>query len=113
MSHYFLHIAVFGSSSNTGFGFGATQFGASASTSQPSTGLFGQPAPSTPQPSMFGNSVFGVSQPIQGTTVKFNSPLVTDTVQKSGSKVQVNAKHMCITAMKEYSDKSVEVGNVI
>ena len=58
---------------------------------------------------MFGGSVFGVTQPIQGTTAKFIAPIVSDTFQKNGTKVQVNAKHMCISAMKEYSDKSIEV----
>nr|CDS17585.1 nuclear pore complex protein Nup98 Nup96 [Echinococcus granulosus] len=58
---------------------------------------------------MFGGSVFGgVTTPIQGTSVKFNAPLVSDTVQKNGQKVPVNAKHMCISAMKEYIDKSIE-----
>ncbi|VDN95880.1 unnamed protein product [Rodentolepis nana] len=101
--------SVFGGSPSTGFGFGSTQFGASATTSQPSTGLFGQPASSTQQTSVFGSSVFGgASATISGTTVKFNPPLVNDLVQKNGQKVQVNAKHMCISAMKEYSDKSME-----
>ncbi|VDL63635.1 unnamed protein product [Hymenolepis diminuta] len=100
---------VFGSSPSTGFGFGSTQFGASATTSQPSTGLFGQPATSTQRTNVFGSSVFGeASTTISGTTVKFNPPLVNDLVQKNGQKVQVNAKHMCISAMKEYSDKSME-----
>ncbi|EUB54569.1 Nuclear pore complex protein Nup98 [Echinococcus granulosus] len=67
------------------------QFGASASTNQPSTSIFGQPSTSTQQTNMFGGSVFGgVTTPIQGTSVKFNAPLelrVDDYLQnrKSGS----------------------------
>nr|CDS27270.2 nuclear pore complex protein Nup98 Nup96 [Hymenolepis microstoma] len=100
---------VFGSSPSTGFGFGSTQFGTSATTSQPTAGLFGQPVSSTQQTNVFGSSVFGgAGAAISGTTVKFNPPLVNDLVQKNGQKVQVNAKHMCISAMKEYSDKSME-----
>ncbi|VDM31028.1 unnamed protein product [Hydatigera taeniaeformis] len=100
---------VFGTPTTTGFGFGGTQFGTSAPTNQPSASIFGQPSTSTQQTSMFGSSVFGsVTTPIQGTPVKFNAPLVNDTVQKNGQKVQVNAKHICISAMKEYSDKSIE-----
>lgn len=45
--------------------------------------------------------------------MKFNAPLVNDMIQKNGQKVQVTAKHMCISAMKEYSDKSIEVGSVV
>lgn len=102
-------IATFGVSSSTGFSFGSPAFGAPAATSQPSTGLFGQPAATT-QNSMFGGSVFGASAPaVPGTTVKFNPPLSTDTMQKNGQKTQVNTKHVCITAMKEYQDKSQEV----
>ncbi|KAL5961216.1 Nuclear pore complex protein Nup98-Nup96 [Taenia solium] len=100
---------VFAAPATTGFGFGATQFGTSASTNQPSTSIFGQPSTSTQQTSMFGSSVFGsATAPIQGTPVKFNAPLVNDIIQKNNQKVQVTAKHMCISAMKEYSDKSIE-----
>ncbi|KAM7537618.1 hypothetical protein Aperf_G00000065908 [Anoplocephala perfoliata] len=100
---------VFGSSPSTGFGFGSTQFGASATTSQQSSSLFGQSVSSAQQPSVFGGSVFGnASAGIIGTTVKFTPPVINDVVQKNGQKVQVNAKHMCISAMKEYAEKSME-----
>uniref|UniRef100_A0A5K3FP72 Nuclear pore complex protein Nup98-Nup96 n=1 Tax=Mesocestoides corti TaxID=53468 RepID=A0A5K3FP72_MESCO len=99
---------VFGTSPSTCFAFGSSPFG-QASASQPTSGLFGQPTTSTQQTSMFGGSVFGATPTaIQGTTVKFNPPISTDTVQKNGQKLQVNTKHMCITAMKEYQEKSLE-----
>ncbi|KAL5110459.1 Nuclear pore complex protein Nup98-Nup96 [Taenia crassiceps] len=80
---------VFGAPTTTGFGFGATQFGTSASTNQSSTSIFGQPSTSTQQANMFGGSVFGsATAPIQGTPVKFNAPLVNDMIQKNGQKLQ-------------------------
>ncbi|KAI4791213.1 hypothetical protein KUCAC02_034142, partial [Chaenocephalus aceratus] len=43
-----------------------------------------------------------------GTTVKFNPPTGTDTMVKAGVTTSINTKHQCITAMKEYENKSLE-----
>ena len=44
-----------------------------------------------------------------GTTIKFNPPNGTDTMIKGGVSQNINTRHQCITAMKEYKDKSLEV----
>lgn len=36
-------------------------------------------------------------------------PTGTDTMVKSGVSTNINTKHQCITAMKEYESKSLEV----
>lgn len=36
-------------------------------------------------------------------------PTGTDTMVKSGVSTSINTKHQCITAMKEYESKSLEV----
>lgn len=107
---FFNHPATFGIASPSGFSFGASSFGTPAASTQQGTGLFGQPATAAPQNNVFGNSVFGgTSMAPNGTTVKFNPPVATDSIQKNGQKTQVNTKHVCITAMKEYQDKCLEV----
>ena len=76
--------------------FGNTATGATAGTGGASGGLFG------------GGSTFGQQQ--QGGTVhKFNAPSGTDTMLKSGQNHSINTRHQCITAMKEYETKSLEV----
>lgn len=49
------------------------------------------------------------AQPQAGTTVKFNPPQGQDTMVKNGVTQTINTKHQCITAMKEYETKSLEV----
>ncbi|XP_052089696.1 nuclear pore complex protein Nup98-Nup96-like isoform X6 [Mytilus californianus] len=95
---------------NTGFGAKPTGFGASfgASTSTPSGGIFGQ---TQQTPSLFGqagtSAGFGGNVP-SGTTLKFNAPSSSDTMVKNGQTTNINTRHQCITAMKEYQMKSLE-----
>lgn len=39
----------------------------------------------------------------------FQPPTGSDTMVKSGVTTSINTKHQCITAMKEYENKSLEV----
>ncbi|TSL04412.1 Nuclear pore complex protein Nup98-Nup96 [Bagarius yarrelli] len=82
---------TFGTSTSSGGLFGTTN-----TTSNPFGGT----------PSMFGSSGFTATQP--GTTIKFNPPTGSDTMVKSGVTTSINTKHQCITAMKEYENKSLE-----
>ncbi|XP_030328960.1 nuclear pore complex protein Nup98-Nup96 [Strigops habroptila] len=80
-------------------------------TSTSSGGLFGttnttsNPFGST-SGSLFGPTSFTAAP--TGTTIKFNPPTGTDTMVKSGVSTNINTKHQCITAMKEYESKSLE-----
>ncbi|XP_061106548.1 nuclear pore complex protein Nup98-Nup96 isoform X2 [Conger conger] len=56
--------------------------------------------------SLFGASGFTATQ--SGTTLKFNPPTGSDTMVKGGVTTSINTKHQCITAMKEYENKSLE-----
>ncbi|XP_006825402.1 nuclear pore complex protein Nup98-Nup96-like [Saccoglossus kowalevskii] len=93
-----------------GAGFGAN-FGGTAG----SGGLFGQTAATapfgqtgtTPTAGLFGAGGFGANVPT-GTTIKFNPPTGTDIMQKSGVSSNINTRHQCITAMKEYESKCLE-----
>ncbi|XP_011615072.2 nuclear pore complex protein Nup98-Nup96 isoform X2 [Takifugu rubripes] len=87
-----------------------TSFG-SFGTSTSSGGLFGS-TNTTSNPfggttSLFGNSGFSSTQQ-PGTTIKFNPPTGSDTMVKAGVTTSINTKHQCITAMKEYENKSLE-----
>uniref|UniRef100_A0A8D0F3J9 Nuclear pore complex protein Nup98-Nup96 n=1 Tax=Strix occidentalis caurina TaxID=311401 RepID=A0A8D0F3J9_STROC len=110
------------SSTSTGFGFGTstgtsnslfgtTSTGGDFGTSTSSGGLFGttnttsNPFGST-SGSLFGPTSFTAAP--TGTTIKFNPPTGTDTMVKSGVSTNINTKHQCITAMKEYESKSLE-----
>ncbi|XP_044077200.1 nuclear pore complex protein Nup98-Nup96 isoform X6 [Siniperca chuatsi] len=94
---------AFGAAKPTSFGsFGTSTssgglFGATNTTSNP----FGGTA------SLFGGSGFSAAQQ-PGTTVKFNPPTGSDTMVKAGVTTSINTKHQCITAMKEYENKSLE-----
>ncbi|XP_060792390.1 nuclear pore complex protein Nup98-Nup96 isoform X4 [Neoarius graeffei] len=98
--------------SQPGNAFGASKpasFG-TFGTSTSSGGLFGT-TNTTSNPfggasSLFGASGFTASQP--GTTIKFTPPTGSDTMVKSGVTTSINTKHQCITAMKEYENKSLE-----
>ena len=48
-----------------------------------------------------------------GTAVKFNPPSGEDTVCKRGVQTTFNTRHQCITAMKVYENKSLEVSKMI
>ncbi|XP_069565687.1 nuclear pore complex protein Nup98-Nup96 isoform X1 [Brachyistius frenatus] len=94
---------AFGATKPTSFG----NFGTSTS----SGGLFGA-ANTAANPfggtnSLFGGAGFSAAQQ-PGTTVKFNAPTGTDTMVKAGVTTSINTKHQCITAMKEYENKSLE-----
>nr|DBA32194.1 TPA: hypothetical protein GDO54_000004 [Pyxicephalus adspersus] len=112
--------SLFGST-NTGGGLFSTQNNAFGQT-KPSTfgtfgtstssgGLFGNtnttsnPFGSTSS-NLFGGSTFSAAP--TGTTIKFNPPSGTDTMAKGGVTTNINTKHQCITAMKEYESKSLE-----
>uniref|UniRef100_A0A0B7B1H5 Nuclear pore complex protein Nup98-Nup96 n=1 Tax=Arion vulgaris TaxID=1028688 RepID=A0A0B7B1H5_9EUPU len=101
----------------TGTGFGARPGGfagfGTSSAVQPSGGLFGTNTGATS--TLFGQtsatSAFGgASAAIAavGTTIAFNPPNGQDTMMKSGVTTNINTKHQCITAMKEYENKSLE-----
>ncbi|KAG2456798.1 NUP98 protein, partial [Polypterus senegalus] len=83
---------AFGTSTNTGGLFGTT-----STSSNPFGGTTG---------SLFGSTGFGAAQ--TGTTIKFNPPNGNDTMVKAGVTTSINTKHQCITAMKEYENKSLE-----
>lgn len=40
-------------------------------------------------------------------------PTGTDTMVKSGVSTNISTKHQCLTAMKEYESKSLEVGQSV
>ncbi|VDP31075.1 unnamed protein product [Echinostoma caproni] len=110
---------AFGSPASSGFGqSGTTLFGAApAQANQPTNNLFGQSAMSL-SASTFGSTAQAgtigwgasadASQSPNGTSIAFNPPSTTDSVLRGGQSTTVNAKHMCITAMKEYQFKSLE-----
>ena len=53
----------------------------------------------------------GATAATSGTMVKFTPPAGTETMLKGGSQQNMNTRHQCITAMKEYESKSLEVGS--
>ncbi|KHJ93989.1 nucleoporin autopeptidase [Oesophagostomum dentatum] len=111
---------LFGSTTGT---TGTSIFG-SSNTSSTGTSLFGQSKPSlfggsstTGGTSLFGSSststgggLFGsTASTVNGTTIKFEPLISSDTMMKNGSQTTISTKHMCITAMKAYEGKSLEV----
>ncbi|KAM4544989.1 nuclear pore complex protein Nup98-Nup96 isoform 2-T3 [Odontesthes bonariensis] len=99
------------SQQNNAFGANKpTSFG-SFGTSTSSGGLFGATNtaanPFGGSSSLFGGAGFSATQQ-PGTTVKFNPPTGSDTMVKAGVTTSINTKHQCITAMKEYENKSLE-----
>ncbi|OWF51062.1 Nuclear pore complex protein Nup98-Nup96 [Mizuhopecten yessoensis] len=100
---------AFGSKTPGFGGFGAT------STPGAGTSLFGQQQPNNT--SLFGqtaagSSGFGQQQQQQsaqvGTALKFSAPVSQDTMVKNGVSTHIQTRHQCITAMKEYANKSLE-----
>ncbi|KAK7454115.1 hypothetical protein BaRGS_00039603, partial [Batillaria attramentaria] len=70
---------------------------------------FGQPTTSTGTLSFMSSGVYVDGFIVGGgTTVKFNPPSGLDTMSKSGVTTSINTRHQCITAMKEYENKSLE-----
>ncbi|XP_059911980.1 nuclear pore complex protein Nup98-Nup96 isoform X1 [Gadus macrocephalus] len=96
--------------------FGASKpaaFGTFGTSTASSGGLFGatntasNPFGGAATGSLFGASGFTAAQQ-PGTALKFNPPTGSDTMVKSGVTTSINTKHQCITAMKEYENKSLE-----
>ena len=97
-------------------GFGATtQTGGLFGSSQASsTSLFGTSSATTSQSGgLFGGATAGgfgaAGQNTAGTVIKFAPPTGQDTMLKGGVSTNINTRHQCITAMKEYESKSLEV----
>ena len=87
-------------------------FGTTTATAAPAAGgLFGQTAqPAAGGLFTAGAGGFGATVGQTGTAVvKFNPPTGSDSVMKSGVTQNINTRHLCITAMKEYENKSFEV----
>uniref|UniRef100_A0A673ZEP6 Nuclear pore complex protein Nup98-Nup96 n=1 Tax=Salmo trutta TaxID=8032 RepID=A0A673ZEP6_SALTR len=100
--------------SQQGNAFGAAKpasFGTFGTSTASGGGLFGA-TNSNPfggaSTSLFGASGFTQQAAQPGTTVKFNPPTGSDTMVKGGVTTSINTKHQCITAMKEYENKSLE-----
>lgn len=51
----------------------------------------------------------GTTTGTTGTTIKFQPLTGTDTMIKNGTTSSINTRHMCITTMKDYENKSLEV----
>ncbi|KAL4003183.1 Nucleoporin autopeptidase family protein [Acanthocheilonema viteae] len=98
------------STSTSIFGQSKPLFGSSSTTQSPgfggTTSLFGSTQSTQQTGGVFGSS-FGTST-ISGTTVKFEPPTSTDTMLRNGTNQTISTKHMCITAMKQYENKSLE-----
>uniref|UniRef100_A0A8C7JY01 Nuclear pore complex protein Nup98-Nup96 n=1 Tax=Oncorhynchus kisutch TaxID=8019 RepID=A0A8C7JY01_ONCKI len=115
--------SLFGSTNTGGGGglfsqqsnaFGAAKpasFGTFGTSTANTGGLFGA-TNSNPfggaSASLFGASGFTQQAAQPGTTVKFNPATGSDTMVKGGVTTSINTKHQCITAMKEYENKSLE-----
>lgn len=52
---------------------------------------------------------FFFHQTLQHFLLTFQPPTGSDTMVKAGVTTSINTKHQCITAMKEYENKSLEV----
>uniref|UniRef100_A0A3P8RHI4 Nuclear pore complex protein Nup98-Nup96 n=1 Tax=Astatotilapia calliptera TaxID=8154 RepID=A0A3P8RHI4_ASTCA len=98
------------SSTSTGFGFGAA--------SGTSTSLFGNTGTGTTG-GLFSqqNNAFGAKQTLNVSLFLcsvlnlfslLQPPTGSDTMVKAGVTTSINTKHQCITAMKEYENKSLE-----
>jgi len=100
--------AAFGTSQSL---FGGTQAGTFTGTPAQGTGtsggLFGT---GTQGGGFLGTAATGAAG--CGTMVKFVPVAGTDVVMKGGSQQSVSTKLQCITGMKEYETKSLEVGTV-
>uniref|UniRef100_A0A1B0D922 Nuclear pore complex protein Nup98-Nup96 n=1 Tax=Phlebotomus papatasi TaxID=29031 RepID=A0A1B0D922_PHLPP len=108
--------SAFGAAKPSGFGFGGTQpqtsiFGQASTSNATGTSFFGQQT--TGNSSIFGATAtpaFGAAAPGAGGTAlaKYQPSIGTDTLMKNGQQSSVSTKQHCITAMKEYEEKSLE-----
>lgn len=100
-------------------GFGATasnsSFGGTSGFGKTSSGLFGSSTAGTSSFSSGGGNLFGSSsgafgaQQQNGTgVVKFSCQNGSDVVVKNGVQNNIQTRHQCISAMKEYESKSLE-----
>ncbi|ULT99579.1 hypothetical protein L3Y34_000701 [Caenorhabditis briggsae] len=105
--------SLFGAQSNAN----RSLFGASTTTTQNSSSLFGgNTAGNAGTSSIFGSSnntsgggLFGATgSAMTGTTVKFDPPIASDTMMRNGTTQNISTKHMCISAMNKYIDKSMD-----
>jgi len=71
-------------------------------------GLFGT-ASATTGGGLFGSASTSVATSQSGTKTKYNPLIGQDVTMKYGIQTSVNTKHQCITSMKEYEAKSLEV----
>ena len=107
ISHWlvFVYLPGFGTTTQSGGLFGTSSTGSSS--------LFGTSSTTTAQPGgLFGGGAtggFNAGQNQSGTVVKFVAPTGQDTMLKAGVSTSINTRHQCITAMKEYENKSLEV----
>ncbi|KAL3317930.1 Nuclear pore complex protein Nup98-Nup96 [Cichlidogyrus casuarinus] len=92
---------MFSQTKRAPFGQSGSIFGSSSTNTQPNQSMFGASTTSSPFSSSLG-------QQISGSTVPFNAPASTDTIQRSGQTTTINTKHMCYTAMKDFQNKSLE-----
>ena len=59
----------------------------------------------------FTSAAFGGASGQTGTVLKFNAPTGQDSMLKNGVTSSISTRHQCITAMKEYENKSLEVSD--
>jgi len=88
--------------------FGGTQSGTFTATPAQATGTGGGLFGTGTQAGGFLSTAAGAAAS-SGTTVKFVPLAGTDVVMKGGSQQSVTTKLQCITGMKEYEAKSLEV----
>lgn len=83
---------------------GTTAFGQSVAGNT-TTSLFGQNT-QQPQSNFFTSPVNSM---VVGTTIKFDPVKSTDTMIRNNETKTINTKLMCISSMKQYDNKSLEV----
>uniref|UniRef100_A0A1I7XQL5 Nuclear pore complex protein Nup98-Nup96 n=1 Tax=Heterorhabditis bacteriophora TaxID=37862 RepID=A0A1I7XQL5_HETBA len=94
--------SLFGQKTTSLFG-NSTMQNNSFGSSTGGTSLFGSTSGTT------GGSLFGSStSSVSGSTIKFEPLVASDTMMKNGAQQTISTKHMCITAMKAYENKSIE-----
>ncbi|CAJ0586989.1 unnamed protein product, partial [Mesorhabditis spiculigera] len=92
-----------GSTQNKSLFGGAPQNTSTFGSPSASTGLFGG-STSTSGGGLFGGSTAGTN----GTTIKFEPTVGSDTMIRQGTQTNISTKNICITAMKQYENKSME-----
>uniref|UniRef100_A0A1I7TES5 Nuclear pore complex protein Nup98-Nup96 n=1 Tax=Caenorhabditis tropicalis TaxID=1561998 RepID=A0A1I7TES5_9PELO len=85
---------------------GGSLFGGTSNTSNTGTSsLFGSNNNAAGSNSLFGGAS---GSAVTGTTIKFEPPINSDTMMRNGTTTTISTKHMCISAMIKYQDKSME-----